>query len=454
MPQALYNISPQEFYVVERKEYGDNVQYTLEAVNKPAACPLCKSVNIIGKGVNERSARDLSEFGKLVGLQIRVHRYKCKDCLHTWSDEFKSVPPKAKITKRMREYICKRSLNQPFSVISKELDVSVPTIKEIFHEHVSFLDKERDIEAPYVLGIDENMLLGKYRAIYTDIENGRIIDLQPNRDKDNVIKWLRALPGKERIRCITIDMWGSYKDAVQGVLPNIPIVIDKFHVIKQVNTALDSIRVELSKDVPKSQRIHLKNSRWLMLTNADEMDESPQLFLHDLLETFPELRNPHKLKEDFRQIYRASSRQEAEELFTDWVNEAQEYDAYKPVINTVNNWHTEIFNYFDYKYTNATTESLNRLVSEINQRGRGYSFDVLRMKAIYGTNAAKGRKYRYYKDYVIDYDESDTSSTRIMEPPKLKKKTVKKAALVAVPGVDIDILCDEVQQWENMRGRI
>ena len=50
---------------------------------------------------------------------------------------------------------------------------------------------------------------------------------------------------------------------------------------------------------------------------------------------------------------------------------------------TMERWHTEIFNYFDYRFTNATSEGLNSLVQALNSQGRGYGFKVLRYKSLY-----------------------------------------------------------------------
>ena len=57
-------------------------------------------------------------------------------------------------------------------------------------------------------------------------------------------------------------------------------------------------------------------------------------------------------------------------------------------------WNIEIFNYFDYKYTNGVMESLNNLIKEIEKRGKGYSFDVLRAKALFSTRATQKPKYK------------------------------------------------------------
>ena len=49
---------------------------------------------------------------------------------------------------------------------------------------------------------------------------------------------------------------------------------------------------------------------------------------------------------------------------------------------TVENWRTEIFAYFDHRYTNALTEALNGLVKIINRDGRGYKFEHIRAKVL------------------------------------------------------------------------
>ena len=101
------------------------------------------------------------------------------------------------------------------------------------------------------------------------------------------------------------------------------------------------------------------HSRFLMLRGAETLDLSGHMFLHDLLESFPAFKEPYHLKEDFRGIYGAQSRMEAEELYNNWNARASGITGYSEFLNMVDNWHEEIFNYFDYGYTNAVTESLN-----------------------------------------------------------------------------------------------
>jgi hypothetical protein len=57
-------------------------------------------------------------------------------------------------------------------------------------------------------------------------------------------------------------------------------------------------------------------------------------------------------------------------------------DAYKDLVRAVDNWHDEIFNYFDKRLTNAYTESINSIIRQVERMGRGYSFEALRAKIL------------------------------------------------------------------------
>lgn len=128
-----------------------------------------------------------------------------------------------------------------------------------------------------------------------------------------------------------------------------------------------------------------------------------QIRLQDLLYSFPTFEKPHTIKEKFREIYLFSkTRSEAEQAFDEWKTTITDYPEYLAFADMVENWRTEIFNYFDNRYTNAITESLNRVSKEISAIGRGYNFKVLRAKILYRNSAVKQAKYSYYKPEKLD----------------------------------------------------
>jgi hypothetical protein len=57
---------------------------------------------------------------------------------------------------------------------------------------------------------------------------------------------------------------------------------------------------------------------------------------------------------------------------------------FKDLLTAMGNWRFEIFAYFDHRIINAHTEAMNGIAKLTNQIGRGYSFEVIRAKMIYG----------------------------------------------------------------------
>lgn len=111
---------------------------------------------------------------------------------------------------------------------------------------------------------------------------------------------------------------------------------------------------------------------------------------------FPELKTAYWLKEGIRDVYNQSSdKQEAIERFEEWKSSIpDDFKEFKDIRKTFTNNKKEIFNYFDRPFTNAYTESINNVIKQVEKNGKGYSFEVLRAKVLYGTKATlKKPKY-------------------------------------------------------------
>jgi len=62
------------------------------------------------------------------------------------------------------------------------------------------------------------------------------------------------------------------------------------------------------------------------------------------------------------------------------------------------NWRAEIFSHFEYGHvTNAYTEAVNGLAKLIARNGRGYSFEAVRAKVLYGNGLKMTARPKYDK---------------------------------------------------------
>jgi transposase len=88
-----------------------------------------------------------------------------------------------------------------------------------------------------------------------------VIDTFEKRDKETVVQRLSQLPYKEAIEAAVIDMSRTFRSAIREVLPDLTIVIDKFHVVGVVIDALDKVRKREKRSKAKGRKRSIYNLR-------------------------------------------------------------------------------------------------------------------------------------------------------------------------------------------------
>jgi hypothetical protein len=163
-------------------------------------------------------------------------------------------------------------------------------------------------------------------------------------------------------------------------------LIDKFHVVKMANEAVEKGRKDLRSKMNQGQIKQLKKDRYLMLKRRRDLDATQEFLLSGWTANFPELDALYHAKERFFDIWDSDlTRPEAEAAYGAWKDaipsEIRGY--FSDLARAVDNWRIEVFNYFDHRITNAYTESANNHIKSIAKQGRGYSFDVLRARVLF-----------------------------------------------------------------------
>ena len=63
--------------------------------------------------------------------------------------------------------------------------------------------------------------------------------------RQKVEEYLDSLAEPEKVRGVVMDMHEPFRQAVQMCLPQAKVVVDKFHLIRHINGALDKVRSRL-----------------------------------------------------------------------------------------------------------------------------------------------------------------------------------------------------------------
>lgn len=402
----MLNLS--NFKILDLKESDHDYRFLVETKTPPPDyCPKCGSLpNLYKHGKKQQLFFDLPMHAKRVGIYVNRQRYKCRECNETFFETLSDMDVNRSVTNRLINWIQEESLEKTFTSVADDIGVDEKTVRNIFNDYVTELEDQTEFRTPKWLGIDEVHLFKNYRCVITDVENKSVIDILRKRNKDTVISYLSKLKDIDKIELVAMDMWNPYKNAVNSVTPHAKIVIDKFHVVKLANEAMEKIRKANRQNVSAKERRQLMRDRYVLLTRQKDLNDfDDQIKLQVWTDKFPLLGQAYELKEQFFDIYEAESIKEAYDLYQNWLsNVSKELMTYfEDLIKAMNNWEEEIFNYFNSPITNAYTESLNRLIKTMNHVGRGYSFEALRAKILFTQGYRKVKRKKKFKEVEVTF---------------------------------------------------
>lgn len=385
-------------------EYVIAAEYTVQ----PANCPKCGVVDTPYKhGVKPTKYRDSPIRGDTVVILANVQRYRCKHCRETFLQPLGGIYPDMRMTQRCVDFIQKQVLRTTFVRIAELVGCDDKTVRTVGGAHIAALNAKYKPWLPEWLGIDETQIDGQLRCIITDVGNRKPVDMLPNRDKVSVTAWLYQFKDRRTVKGLAIDMWRPYKDAAQAVFPGLPVVIDKFHVVKMANKALEDIRITLAKDQTKAVGKDWMRRKALLRMRYKNLDEKGRFGLAMWLDNEPAVKVAYDLKESFYAIYDAPTKKAAGALLDAWrgsipVTMKKGKKSFAPLLTATKNWREEILAFFDHPISNGYTEALNGVAKVANRQGRGYSFEVLRARVLFG---GKNPLQLQAEKSLDDYDE-------------------------------------------------
>ena len=229
------------------------------------------------------------------------------------------------------------------------------------------------------IGIDEKSYCRghSYITVLTDIDNKRVLGLIECRQKSSALSLIRdTLDARQRegVKAVCMDMWRPYINATRECLKSADIVHDRFHLMKYLNNAVDSVRREEMRVISIKERKILKGSRYIFLKNKEKWTDKQRTRFQQIRDINLKTSQAWLVKENFREYFNSQSINDAKFFFTEWVHNAKE-TGLRPIIEIVNLFikHTSgIINYVIHKITNSISETMNSIIQEIIFTARGF----------------------------------------------------------------------------------
>jgi transposase len=259
------------------------------------------------------------------------------------------------------------------------LRIPISTLSNILHKCI---DRARDghkIKNLTSIGIDEiSYEKGhKYATIVYDLERSCVIWVGKGKGRKTIDDFFENVLGKDaalKITTASCDLGEAYIGAIEHYCKNATLVLDRFHVVKLLNEAVDEVRKEAWRELTGADKKAMKGLRWLLYRHSKTRTKAHTRILNDLKKSNNKIYRAWVLKDEFEQIWKYKYKKSAEDFLSAWITRTlkSRIDSMKTFANTMRRHFDKIVAFSQTGLTNAIAEGLNRILKIIKNRASGY----------------------------------------------------------------------------------
>lgn len=339
-------------------------------------CPLCgQSTNKVHQ-VHQRQIKHDRLNERQVVLNLRVRRFKCRQCQKIFSERIVGIDRKKASLNFQREalgWLQKNSfryIGQKFKISSSTLNRYVLAVSDCW-----LIDWNKI--AVSVLGIDEHSFRGHDLVItITDISHHKLLAILKTDRQKALVEFLNSIPktAKNGIKEVCIDLKQSYQTVIKQCLPQANIVADRYHVETLANNMVDEVRtiIQAGETGRRGQLKKLLTTNYYLL---NELEKRRLALVWIRYEHYPALKQAWLIKEKIIHFYHLRNYKKAREKFKDiaMLFETAARNSY--ITTTGHTWHSwqeQILNYFNNKTTNGFTEGCHTKIKMMKRVSFGF----------------------------------------------------------------------------------
>ena len=244
----------------------------------------------------------------------------------------------------------------------------------------------RNLDGVTEIGVDEIAVFKghKYLTLVYQLNAGarKLLWCGPERRTKTLLRFFWEF-GKERsaqLKFVCSDMWAPYLKVIAKKAPQALNILDRFHIMRKFNEAIDEIRRdEVKRFKADEQENVLERGRWLLLKRPENLDEKQTTRLAKLLKLNLASIKGYLLREDFQQFWDFQQPDTAGKFLDNWVTRALQTDLapMKKVARMLRGHKPLILNWFKAKgrLSSGAVEGLN-LKAKLTMR-KAFGFKTL-----------------------------------------------------------------------------
>ena len=270
-----------------------------------------------------RRVRDLSCGAYRIYLEFEVRRVFCRSCRAVKRERLSLLADGALHTKRFAYYVGRRCRSATIKDIAAELHLGWDAVKELDKQYMRAQLAKAGTPGPKVIGIDEISIRKghTYRIVVSDLIRTRAIWFGgEDRSEASMAQFYEWLGKRKnaRIRLAVMDMWKPFRNATNTHAPQAAVLFDKFHIMRHLGAALDTVRKSEYTRLSGKQRRFIKGQKYTLLSHRENLTLEGRQALKTLLAANKRLNTAYLLKESFGQLWSYEREGWARRFFENW----------------------------------------------------------------------------------------------------------------------------------------
>jgi len=288
--------------------------------------------------------------------------------------------PYSRITYRLEYLILSLCQLMTQKAAARLLHMPKSTLSDLLHRSISRIREGHRIVDIDKLGIDEiSYSKGhKYATIVYDLDTQCVVWVAPGKGREAADTFFNTAiteAQRKKIRFASCDMSKAYIGAIEHWCPQAILVIDRFHIVKALNKAVDEVRKEQWREAQGTDKKALKGLRWLLFFHSKNRSKGDTRRLNELKKLNRRIWRAWILKDEFEAFWEYIYVGSAETFFYGWITIAlrSRLEPMKEFARMLKRHAHRILPFVQTKLTNAISEGINRVIKIVKNRASGYA---------------------------------------------------------------------------------
>jgi len=372
-------ISLQGFRVesVDKFSFGIGIKIVPDYRFNPR-CGKCGHPGRYRDSRSERQFKHVPIWGIPVMISYSPRRVFCNHCKGIYVEAIPWAAGKRRLTTAFACYLATWARILPWLEVARLFQCSWGTVASAVDFVVKYGLENRDLSSITHIGIDEiSRKKGhQYLTNVYDLKTKSLLWSGEGRDAETLKQFFNFL-GEERasqLQGICCDIWRPYIKVIEEKAPNAVLVFDKFHIVRHLMNAVDTVRRDEIQEKGKEHKELMKHTRYIWLKNPWNLTDNQKSRLSALEQLNLKINRAYLLKEAFRNFWSYSKPGWAEKYLKKWFWWAT-HSRLKPMRDfawLIRRHEENILSYFKMPIHNGSVEGLNNKAKIISHKAYGF----------------------------------------------------------------------------------